>query len=51
MEKGYIAQEYITFCSKNFNGVEIVFNRPKRNDDTLIDDDLYLFSNAGRLKG
>ena len=51
MAEGYIAQECITFCSRYFDGVETVFNRPKRNDDTPIDDDLYLVGMLVDLKG
>ena len=50
MAKGYIALDYITFCSRYFDGVETVFNRPKRNEDTLNDDDIYLFGTSGRPK-
>jgi uncharacterized protein DUF4218 len=51
MAEGYIAQECITFCPRYFDGVETVFNRPKRNEDTPNDDDIYLFGTAGRPKG
>ena len=51
MAEGYIAQECITFCSRYFDGVETVFNLPKRNEDTPNDDDIYLFVTASRPKG
>lgn len=49
--EGYIAQECITFCSRYFQGVETVFNRPQRNDVANPIEDMYLFATAGRAKG
>ncbi|XP_057518337.1 uncharacterized protein LOC130799249 [Amaranthus tricolor] len=31
--EGYILEETITFCSRYLEGVETLFNRPRRNDD------------------
>ena len=49
--EGYIAQECITFCSRYFQGVETVFNRPQRNDAANPNEDMYLFGMAGQPKG
>lgn len=51
MAEGYITHECITFSSRYFDGVETVFNRPRRKDDTLINNDIFLFGTAGRSKG
>ena len=51
MAEGYIAQECLTFCSRYFEGVETVFNRPQRNDDTILNDEMYLFNTGGQPKG
>lgn len=48
--EGYIAQECITFCSRYFEGIETVFNRPQRNDDSHFNEDLYLFGTGGQPK-
>ena len=48
--EGYIAQECIIFCSRYFQGVETVFNRPQRNDAANPNEDMYLFATAGELK-
>jgi len=34
-----------------FQGVEPVFNRPQRNDDSHPNKDMYLFDTGGRSKG
>ena len=51
MAEGYIAQECITFCSRYFEGVETVFSRPQRNDDSIPNEEMYLFETGGRPKG
>jgi len=51
MAERYIAQEYITFCLRYFQGVETVFSRPQRNDTTNPNEDMYLFSMASQPKG
>ena len=51
MEKGYIAQECITFCLRYFEGVETIFNRPERNDNAHPNEDWYLFATTGQSKG
>jgi len=51
MAEGYIAQECITFCSRYFEGVETVFNRPQRNDDSIPNEGMYLFDTGGQPKG
>jgi len=51
MAEGYIAYECITFCSRYFDGVETVFNRPRRNDVNNPNEDMYLFGTAGQPKG
>jgi len=48
MAAGYIAQECITFCLMYFQGVETVFNRPQRNDDSHPNKDMYLFDIGGQ---
>jgi len=49
--EGYIAQECITFCSRYFQGVETVFNRPQKNDAANPNEDMYLFATVGQPKG
>lgn len=51
MAEGYIAQECLTFCSRYFEGVETVFNRPQRNDDAILNEEMYLFNTGGQPKG
>ena len=51
MAEGYIAEECITFCSRYFEGVETVFNRPQRNDDSISNEQMYLFNTGGQPKG
>ena len=51
MAKGYIEQGCINFCSRYLERVEIVFNRPKRNDDTIPNVKFYLFHTSGQRKG
>ena len=31
--------------------METVFNRPQRNDDTILNEEMYLFNNGGQPKG
>ena len=31
--------------------MEIVFNRPQRNDDTILNEEMYLFNTGGQPKG
>ena len=51
MAEEYITQECLTFCSKYFEGVKTVFNRPQRNDDTILNEGMYLFNTRGQPKG
>ena len=48
--KGYVAHECITFCSRYFQGVKTVFNRPQRNDAADANEDMYLFGTTGQPK-
>ena len=51
MVEGYIAQECTLFCSRHFEGLETIFNRPQRNDDNIYNTDMYLFDTSGQPKG
>mgnify|MGYP001054971524 CR=1 FL=1 len=48
---GYFAQECITFCSRYFEEVETIFNSPKRNNDSIPNEEMYLFDSGGQPKG
>ncbi|XP_057550597.1 uncharacterized protein LOC130828654 [Amaranthus tricolor] len=49
--EGYILEETITFCSRYLEGVETLFNRPRRNDDDNENGSSYLFNACGRPIG
>ncbi|XP_057528460.1 uncharacterized protein LOC130807317 [Amaranthus tricolor] len=49
--EGYILEETITFCSRYLEGVETLFNRPRRNNDDNENAPSYLFNASGRPVG
>lgn len=50
--EGYLLWETITFCSRYLEGVETIFNRPKRNEDAHVEDmNTYLYSSGVRVVG
>lgn len=50
--EGYLAEESAMFCSRYLEGIETVFNMPKRNEGSLAHDNAkYLFSTGGRGVG
>ena len=49
--EGYKLEEMITFCSRFLEGVETVFNRLPRIDDTTTCSSNYLFNSGGRVVG
>ena len=49
MVEGYLTEECLTFCSRYFRGVENIFTRLQRNEDDLVDVNLYLFNSGGLL--
>ena len=54
IEKGYIAKECMTLCSRYFTNIETKFNRPKRNHDAGSQEhksNLLIFSQLGRALG
>jgi len=51
MAEGYLAEERCTFCSRYFGGTETIFNCLQRNEDDLIDGNLYLFNSGGCCLG
>ncbi|XP_021846453.2 uncharacterized protein [Spinacia oleracea] len=49
--EGYLLWETIAFCSRYLESVKTVFNRPKRNEDSVPDINNYLYDSAGRVVG
>lgn len=49
--EGYLLWETLTFCSRYLEGVETVFNRPKRNEDGVPNMDSYLYNSGCRVVG
>ena len=43
--ESYVTDEALTFCLRYFDGVEMRFNRPDKNDDGIIQPGSYLSSN------
>ena len=51
MAEGCTAKEFITFCSRYFEGADSIFNYPQKNDDTIPNVKMYLFNTRRRPKG
>nr|GEW33570.1 hypothetical protein [Tanacetum cinerariifolium] len=49
--EAYIKDECLTFCSRYFEGVETLFNRPSRNDEHILDKEMYILNMGGRKLG
>lgn len=49
--EAYIKDECLTFCSRYFEGVETPFNRPPRNDETIVGKEMYMLNSSGRKLG
>ncbi|GJY04667.1 zinc finger, CCHC-type containing protein [Tanacetum coccineum] len=49
--EAYIKDECLTFCSRYFEGVETLFNRPPRNDEHILDKEMYILNSGGRKLG
>nr|GFC90790.1 hypothetical protein [Tanacetum cinerariifolium] len=49
--EGYIKEECLNFCSRYFEGVETSFNRPLRNDENVVGQEMYMFNSSGRKLG
>nr|GEU41986.1 hypothetical protein [Tanacetum cinerariifolium] len=49
--EGYIKDECLTFCSRYFKGVETLFNRPPRNDEHVLEKEMYILNSGGRKLG
>ena len=49
--EGYIKDECLTFCSRYFEGVETIFNRPPRNDEQIREKEMYILNSGGRKLG
>lgn len=49
--EGYLLWETIAFCSRYLEGVETIFNRPRRNEDGASNIDNYLYNSSGRVVG
>ncbi|GJZ37825.1 zinc finger, CCHC-type containing protein [Tanacetum coccineum] len=47
----YIKDECLTFCSRYFEGVETPFNRPPRNDESIVGKEMYMLNSSGRKLG
>ncbi|XP_021713445.1 uncharacterized protein LOC110681599 [Chenopodium quinoa] len=51
IEKGYLLEETIRFCSRYLEGVKTVYNKPKRIDDDSPNSGKYLCNSGGRVIG
>ncbi|GJY24756.1 transposon, En/Spm-like protein [Tanacetum coccineum] len=49
--EAYIKDECLTFCSRYFEGVETPFNRPPRNDESIVGKEMYMLNSSGRKLG
>ena len=49
--EGYLLWETITFCSRYLEGVETLFNRPKRNEDGVPNMNNFLYNSGVREVG
>nr|GEV52098.1 hypothetical protein [Tanacetum cinerariifolium] len=45
--EAYIKDECLTFCSRYFEGVETLFNRPSRYDEHILDKEMYILNMGG----
>lgn len=43
--EAYVVHECLTWCSLHLEGIETTFNRPDRNNDSLEDGELDVFTN------
>ena len=43
--EAYMVHECLTWCSLHLNDIETVFNRPERNVDHVVEDELSVFKN------
>ncbi|XP_021774355.1 uncharacterized protein LOC110738299 [Chenopodium quinoa] len=49
--EGYLLWEKITFCSRYLESVEMIFSKPKRNEDGVPNIYTYLYNSGGRVLG
>nr|GEV59978.1 hypothetical protein [Tanacetum cinerariifolium] len=49
--EAYIKDECLSFCSRYFKGVEALFNRPPRNDEDILNKEMYILNLSGRKLG
>ncbi|GJS73633.1 zinc finger, CCHC-type containing protein [Tanacetum coccineum] len=46
--EAYIKDECLTFCSRYFEGIETRFNRSPRNDEHILEKEMYILNSGGR---